>query len=95
MIGKHTEIIRWWIRYQGEVIRYLTISDYRPCEDGGSPREYIKRITHKRWSLGCHTLRGQYDDHYAQWYANLPADVWCELDYSSSASSAPSAVPTL
>lgn len=71
--------VRAWLRSGGKIVRLLIVSDYRPCEHGGEPREYIKRITHRRWPTGIHLARGEYSPSYAAWYAALPADQWCEI----------------
>lgn len=70
---------RFWCRYQGRIIRLLNVTDYRPCESGNPPREFFKRITHRRWRRGQHLMRGDYPDSFAQWHAELPADQWVEV----------------
>lgn len=71
--------VRAWLRCNGKIVRLLLVSDYRPCEFGGEPREYIKRITHFRWRRGIHLMRGEYPESIASWYGTLPANVWCEI----------------
>lgn len=68
------------------IIRALSVVDYRPCERGGAPIEYMKRITHRRWPRGSHWRRGQYPAAYADWLAALPDSTWVRIDTGTIAS---------
>jgi hypothetical protein len=69
-------IERGWLRHEGRVIRFLWIEDYRPCRQGEADRQFVKRITHRRWSLG---RRSEQLTAHREWFAALPADTWCEV----------------
>jgi hypothetical protein len=71
--------VRAWLRVEGQIIRLLLCSDYRPCADGGWPVEYIKRITHRRWPRGVHLRGVEESPSIARWHTTLPADQWCEI----------------
>ena len=70
---------RAWLRHENKIVRVVCTSDYRPCVTGGEPREYVKRITHKRWPRGFHLSGVEYSKTLTGWYAELPADQWCEM----------------
>ncbi len=70
--------MRAWLRHEGRIIRLLCISDYRPCVTGGEPREFVKRITHRRWPRGFHLFGCEWSRAVTAYYAGLPADEWVE-----------------
>lgn len=74
--------LRFWLRYQGRILRFLQVTDYRECERGGEPRYYVKRITHRRWARGWHYFGAQSWQPHLEHYARLPADEWVELVYA-------------
>lgn len=69
---------RAWVRHDGRVVRLLCFNDYAPCAEGGDPRTFFKRITHKRWPKGWHMSGCEYSSALTKWYADLPADKWVE-----------------
>ena len=71
--------VRAWLRHEGRIIRLLRVTDYRPCVAGGDPREFLKRITHRRWPRGWHMAGVEWSDQLTAWYAALPADEWVEM----------------
>ena len=71
--------MRAWLRHEGRIIRLLCISDYRPCITGGQPREFVTRITHRRWPRGFHLFGCEWSRAITAHYAGLPADEWVEM----------------
>ena len=69
---------RTYFRHEGRIIRLLEYTDYRPNQKGEPSREYIKRLSHRRWPRG---LKMSYADspEFATRLANLPADQWHEI----------------
>ena len=74
---------RAWVRHQGRIVRLLLVSDYRPCVAGGFPREFVKRITYRRWPRGWNAHGTS--PSLAEFYANLPANQWCEIAWKEAA----------
>ncbi|MFZ4776807.1 MAG: hypothetical protein ACOYM3_15660 [Terrimicrobiaceae bacterium] len=68
---------RTWVRHQNRIVRLLMVSDYRSCANGGEPRTFVKRITHRRWPRGWHAFGTT--PSWAAVYASLPANKWCEV----------------
>lgn len=71
--------LRWWIRISGRIVRFIQVSNYDDCPNGGVPREFVKRITHRRWNRGWHMFGVQSFPEVAEFYSNLPADEWTEV----------------
>ena len=69
---------RAWVRHGGRIVRLLLVSHYRPCEQGMEPREFVKRITHRRWPRGWHMFGVESSAEITGWHASLPADQWVE-----------------
>jgi hypothetical protein len=72
---------RAWVRHQGQIIRLICTHDYQPCATGGEPRNFTKRITHKRWPKGFHLSGCEWSRAITAHYASLPADQWVEEVY--------------
>jgi hypothetical protein len=71
--------MRAWVRHGGQIVRLLCVTDYRPCGHGGEPREFVKRITHRRWPRGFHLFGCESSQEITGWYASLPANEWVEM----------------
>ena len=68
--------VRCWFRHEGRVVRMLHINDYRPCENGGEPRLFVKLIDHTRYARGVHLGS---DDWWGTVLPVLLPGQWVEL----------------
>ena len=69
---------RCYFIHQGRTIRLLEYTDYRPIYSGGREREFVKRITHRRWAKGLKMAYGEMSE-WAHVLANLPPGQWFEI----------------
>ena len=70
---------RCWIRSNGRILRFINVTDYRPCEHGDPPREFLKRLPHRRWPRGHHMCHGRYTPEYAAWYEQFEPGQWYDI----------------
>lgn len=69
----------FWIRYNGQIHRFLSVTDFSVIDEDYVPRQYVKRHTKGKFRPGRHLGNGNYTQEYAAQYANLPADQWVEI----------------
>lgn len=76
--GFSRRCVRCWVRCDGKVLRMLHVSDYRPCEQGGDPRLFIKLLDHTRFAPG---VQLSYDEGWvkAQLLPALVPGQWVEV----------------
>lgn len=70
---------RCWIRSNGRILRFITVTDYSVCGPSRGPNTFMKRLAHARWPRGHHMCRGKYDQKYAAWYEQFEPGQWYDI----------------
>ena len=70
---------RCWIRSNGRILRFITVTDYSVCGPERGPNTFMKRLAHTRWPRGHHMCRGKYDQKYAAWYEQFEPGQWYDI----------------